>query len=200
MRDLLVLREAYDRKWAYGGKGDACGWDASLTPEATALLNASPVNPKTLGAWALKKKLPHALNYTLQELRVARFRILELREKMVSTGLPEMFLLSTALLRIVGNKTRADATDPHVVGGSAMTRTARQVGLGLLLALAWGAGLCASAAELDSNRDGVVRVAWLSTPLLAGGIDAATVCPTYDHAQGVQDRQARARGPRAGPN
>ena len=110
VRDLLVLREAYDRKWAYGGKGGACGWNASLTPEATALLNASPVNPKTLGAWALKKKLPHALNYTLQELRVARFRILELREKMVSTGLPEMFLLSTALLRIVGNKTRADAT------------------------------------------------------------------------------------------
>ena len=109
VRDLLVLREAYDRKWAYGGKGGACGWSTSLPPEASALLNASPVNPKTMSAWALKKKLPHALNYTLQELRVARYRILELREKMVSTGLPEMFLLSTALLRIIGNKNRTDA-------------------------------------------------------------------------------------------
>jgi len=106
VRDLLVLREAYDRKWVYGGKGGACGWSSSLPPEAAALLNALPVNPKTLNAWVLKKKLPHALNYSLQELRVARFRVLELREKLVSTGLPEMFLLETTLLRIIGNKTK----------------------------------------------------------------------------------------------
>ena len=58
-----------------------------------------------------------------------------------------------------------------------MTRTARQVWPRLLLALAWSARLCASAAEdLDANRDGVIRVAWLSTPVQAGGIDAAAVC------------------------
>lgn len=106
VRELLVLREAFDRKWVYGGKGGACGWATSLPPEAAALLNALPVNPKTLNAWAMKKKLPHALNYTVQELRVARFRILELREKLVSTGLPEMFLLETTLLRIIGNKNK----------------------------------------------------------------------------------------------
>ncbi len=102
VRELLVLREAYDRKWVYGGKGGACGWSASLAPEAKALLGALPVNPTTLNAWAMKKKLPHALNYTVQELRVARFRVLELRERLVSTGLPEMFLLETTLLRIIG--------------------------------------------------------------------------------------------------
>ena len=102
VRELLVLREAYDRKWLYGKKGGACGWSASLPPEASVLLGALPVNPKSTNAWALKKKLPHALNYTLQELRVARFRILELREKLVSTGLPEQFLLETTLLRIIG--------------------------------------------------------------------------------------------------
>lgn len=107
VRELLVLREAYDRKWVYGGKGGSCGWVASLPPEAAVLINALPVNPKTLNAWAMKKKLPHALNYTLQELRVARFRILELREKLVSTGLPEMFLLETTLLRIIGAPKRA---------------------------------------------------------------------------------------------
>ena len=116
VRDLLVLREAYDRKWAYGSKGGACGWSTSLPPEAAALLSALPVNPKTLNAWALKKKLPHALNYSLQELRVARFRVLELREKLVSTGLPEMFLLETALLRIIGKKSQDTATARPAAG------------------------------------------------------------------------------------
>lgn len=102
VREFLVLREAYDRKWVFGGKGGTCGWSASIPPEATVLLNALPVGPKTLNGWALKKKLPHALNYSLQELRVARFRILDLREKLVSTALPEMFLLETTLLRIIG--------------------------------------------------------------------------------------------------
>ena len=103
VRDLLILREAYDRKWVYGGAGGACGWNKNLPPEAAALLSALPVNPTVTGTWALKKKLPHALNFTLQELRVARYRILDLREKLVSCALPEMFLLETTLLRIIGN-------------------------------------------------------------------------------------------------
>ena len=118
VRELLVLREAYDRKWAYGSKGGSCGWNASLPPEAVALLNVLPVNPKSMNAWAMKKKLPHALNYTVQELRVARFRILELREKMVSTSLPEMFLLETALLRIIGNKQMAVAMSRPMRAGA----------------------------------------------------------------------------------
>lgn len=112
VRELLVLREAHERKWVYGGTGGSCGWSSSLPPEAVAMLDALPVNPKTVNAWALKKKLPYALNYTLQELRVARFRILELREKLVSTALPEMFLLETALLRTIGNPRKAAARLP----------------------------------------------------------------------------------------
>jgi DNA polymerase III delta subunit len=103
VRDLLILREAYDRKWAYGSKGGACGWNASLPPEAAALLSALPVNPTSMNAWAMKKKMPHALNYTLQELQDARRHILDLREKLVSCSLPEMYLLETTLLRIIGN-------------------------------------------------------------------------------------------------
>jgi hypothetical protein len=107
VRELLVLREALDRKWVTGGTGGACGWVANLPPDASVLLNALPVGPKTLSAWVLKTRLPQALKYTLQELRVARFRLLELREKLVSTGLPERFLLETTLLRIIGNRSRA---------------------------------------------------------------------------------------------
>ena len=106
-------------------KGGACGWSNSLPPEAAAVLAVLPVNPKTLQAWAMRRRLPHALNYTLQELRVARFRILELREKLVSTGLPELLLVETALLRIIG-RPRAPAAraaagarggfGPHISG------------------------------------------------------------------------------------
>jgi DNA polymerase III delta subunit len=117
VRDLLILREALDRKWAYGSKGGACGWNSSLPPEAAALLNALPVNPKSMNAWAMKKKLPHAQNYTLQELRIARYRILDLREKLVSCALPEMFLLETTLLRIIGKPhARTSAPRPAAAG------------------------------------------------------------------------------------
>ena len=117
VRDLLILREAYDRKWVYGSKGGACGWNSTLPPEAGPLLGILPVNPKSMNAWAMKKKLPHALNYTLQELRVARHLVLDLREKLVSCGLPEMFLLETTLLRIIGkNPSKATATRPAAAG------------------------------------------------------------------------------------
>ena len=116
VRELLVLREAYDLKWVYGGKGRSCGWSKELPPDALALLDALPVNPKTCNAWAMNRRLPHALNYTLQELRVARFRILELRERLVSTALPEMFLLETALLRIIGNNKTAASARPAATG------------------------------------------------------------------------------------
>lgn len=97
VRDLLILREAHDRHWIRGGS-----WAPGLPPADTVLLNALPVNPQTMNAWALKRKLPHALNYTLRELRLARHLLLEMREKLVSTQLPEMFLLETALLKIIG--------------------------------------------------------------------------------------------------
>jgi DNA polymerase III delta subunit len=99
VRDLIILREAHDKKWVSDR-----GWSSHIPPETMVMLNTLPINPKTTAAWALRKKLPHAMNYTLQELRVARFRILDMREKMVSTGLPEMHLLQATLLRIIGKR------------------------------------------------------------------------------------------------
>ncbi|MDD2459643.1 MAG: hypothetical protein WC328_01780 [Kiritimatiellia bacterium] len=117
VRDLLILREAHDRKWVYGSAGGACGWNKNLPPEAAALLSALPVNPTAMNTWALKKKLPHALNFTLQELRLARYRILDLREKLVTCALPEMFLLETTLLRIIGNpSSKARPARPAAAG------------------------------------------------------------------------------------
>lgn len=108
IKELIIIREAYDQKWIYGNTGGAAGWSTSLSPETSVLLNTLPVNPKTMNAWALKRKLPHALNYTLNELRIARFRILELREKLVSTSTPEIQLIETSLLRIIGKPKKRD--------------------------------------------------------------------------------------------
>jgi len=119
VRDLLILREAHDRKWVYGGTGGACGWSKNLPPEVAALLSTLPVNPTATGTWILKKKLPHALNFTLMELRVARHRILDLREKLVSCALPELFLLETTLLRIIGNPRRTAAAPKHPAAAGA---------------------------------------------------------------------------------
>jgi len=97
IRELLVLREAYDRKWISGSGV----WSSRLSIEADMLLKSLPGNYRTMGSWQLKNNLNSALNYTQQELRVARFRIIDLREKLVSSSQPEMFLLETALLRIM---------------------------------------------------------------------------------------------------
>lgn len=104
VRELLVLREAYDRKWIFYANGQARWCASDLCPAESAMLEKLPVNAQTMPGWMLRKKMAHVVNYTLQDLRFARFRILELREKLVSTGLPEMFLLEMALMRIVGEK------------------------------------------------------------------------------------------------
>jgi hypothetical protein len=58
-----------------------------------------------------------------------------------------------------------------------MTRKMRkQLSVGIALALAWGTRLLASVGDLDVNGDGFIRVAWLSTPVQAGGIEASAIC------------------------
>ncbi|MFA7173127.1 MAG: DNA polymerase III subunit delta [Kiritimatiellia bacterium] len=97
IRELLVLREAFDRKWI----SSSGNWHGHLPVEADMLLKSLPGNFRTMGTWQLKNSLASARNYTQQELRVARFRIIELREKLVSSSQPEMFLLEVTLLRVM---------------------------------------------------------------------------------------------------
>ncbi len=104
IRDMLVLREAHDCKWIRNGR-----WADKLPVEAEMMLKNLSGGYLGMPGWMLKKKLDHALNYTQQELRVARFRIIEMRERLVSTGQPEFFLLQTALLRIMARKEKPAA-------------------------------------------------------------------------------------------
>jgi len=105
IREMLVLREAFDRRWITSNGN----WSSNLPVEADMLLKRLPGNYRAMNGWKLKKNLRCACNYTQQELRVARFRIIELREKLVSSGQPEMFLLQTALLRVMARKKRMPA-------------------------------------------------------------------------------------------
>ena len=117
LREWMLIREAYDRNWITVRSGGQVVWSTSLDEQSQMLLNALPINPTSMNAWMLKRKLPFALNYSLQEFRVARHLILSLREKLVSTQLPEMFLLETVLLKIIGKpKTPATGNRPPQAG------------------------------------------------------------------------------------
>lgn len=98
--ELLILRDAYEKHWILNGPSGP-SWATNLSPAEAVLMNALPVNPKSITPWLLKKRISHALNYSLTELRIARHLILSLREKLVSSRLPEAFLVETTLLQIV---------------------------------------------------------------------------------------------------
>ncbi len=62
-----------------------------------------------------------------------------------------------------------------------MTRMVQHIVLSVLLSLSGLASLSAFAADLDGNRDGMIRVAFLSTPLQSGGIEALAICADLEN-------------------
>lgn len=109
VRDMLVLREALDRKWltVQSGRVPRADWRTDLPTEAATILAGLDPDPRTRTAWQLGRPAMQAQNYTLNELRKARHLLIELREKLVSSSLPEAFLIETTLLKIVAQPPRA---------------------------------------------------------------------------------------------
>lgn len=97
-RDLLILRECHARGWLL----PSGNWAQNIAAEDLAFLKRLPLNPEVGSAWMIRKNLPYALNYSVEELRRARFLLLQLREKLVSSSLPGSYLLETTLLQIIG--------------------------------------------------------------------------------------------------
>ena len=62
-----------------------------------------------------------------------------------------------------------------------MTWTVPKVLLAILLPYAGIVSFPASAADLDANGDGMIRVAFLSAPIQAGGIDSAAICSDLEN-------------------
>lgn len=98
IRDMIVIREALERRWITAGGG----WSGDIPPEGQVLLGVLPVGPGKIAPGKLAKLAGFARNWTMMELRVARYRLMEMREKLVSGGtVPEMLLVQETLLKII---------------------------------------------------------------------------------------------------
>ena len=96
-REAIVCRDALDRGWL-----DKWGrWSDKMSPATREALDAAGFGPTTAkNSWAVKNAVRRALPFTLTELRVARYRMLAAREKLVSSD-ADGALVATELLRSI---------------------------------------------------------------------------------------------------
>ncbi len=102
-REALVCRDALDRGWL-----DKWGrWSDKTPPAAREALDAAGFGPSTAKSpWAVKNAVRRALPFTLTELRVARYRMLSAREKIVSSGAEDSLVVTELLRSISKPRTR----------------------------------------------------------------------------------------------
>ena len=97
-RELYIYREALDNGWLtpYGG------WARNIPPDVVQDLDDAGVGPNvSRGDWAVKRGAKNAKSFSLGELRLARFLILQAREKLVSSGGSTQSLVTQELLRAI---------------------------------------------------------------------------------------------------
>lgn len=95
-RELYVYRDAIDRGWF-----TPHGWARQLPAEAAAALDAAGIGPNAeKRGWIVRGRATAAGNYTARELRIARHRMMKVRESLVSSSADDL-LIGTELLRIV---------------------------------------------------------------------------------------------------
>ena len=101
-RELIVYRDALDNGWLtpYGS------WAKNVPPDVLADLDAGSGPGASKSSWAVKNGARNAKAFTLMELRTARFRMLQARERLVSSAADDAFV-TQELLRIVARPTRA---------------------------------------------------------------------------------------------
>ena len=100
--DLLAIREGCERRWATPA-GAGLNWDA-LPADIAEGLECADKSVLAAAGFQLRKKIDQSALWAVRELRNARHYLLELRELLVSCGLPEEFLLETKLLQAIGLK------------------------------------------------------------------------------------------------
>ena len=102
-REAIVCRDALDRGWL-----DKWGrWSDKTPPAAREALDAAGFGPSTAkNAWAVKNAIRRALPFTMNELRVARYRMLAAREKLVSSVADDALVVSELLRSISKPRTK----------------------------------------------------------------------------------------------
>lgn len=96
-RELIVYRDALDNGWLtpYGT------WSKDLPPDVRANLDTLGIGPGgAKSPWMVKRAISNARAFSLRELRVARFRLLHVREQLVTSSADEQTVI-TELLRIL---------------------------------------------------------------------------------------------------
>ena len=97
-RELIVYRDALDNGWLtpYGT------WARDLPPQVAEDLNAAGIGPAVAkGSWFTKRGAANARQFTMRELRVARYQMLQVRERLVSGSSADDSAVASELLRII---------------------------------------------------------------------------------------------------
>jgi DNA polymerase-3 subunit delta len=120
VRALLVLREALDRSWAVACEGGE-GLDWRRLPAEVAAWFETADDFRKYHPFRLSCLAAQAGKWTLHELRRARHILLELREELVSSGLPPECLAEMRLLAAMARR------QPARKRGTAAGKTAGRV-------------------------------------------------------------------------
>lgn len=96
-RQMVVCKEAIAKGWmtTYGA------FAKNLPQKAADDLDAAGMGPNTIKQWQLKRPAGGSQNYTMTELRMARWRMLGVRQAVVSCDSADITLVVQELLRIV---------------------------------------------------------------------------------------------------
>ncbi len=97
-RELIVYRDALDNGWLtpYGS------WARDLPPQAADDLNAAGIGPAvSKNSWFTKRGAANARQFTMRELRLARYQMLQVRERLVSSSSSDDSIVASELLRII---------------------------------------------------------------------------------------------------
>ena len=102
-REAIVCRDALDHGWL-----DKWGrWSDKMPPAAREALDAAGFGPTTAkNSWAVKNAVRRAMPFTLTELRIARYRMLAAREKLVSSDAGDALVVSELLRTISKPRTK----------------------------------------------------------------------------------------------
>jgi DNA polymerase III subunit delta len=100
IRDLIVLKECLNRRWArLVGSGDWPKVQWSGEPEADAALGAFEKDPRTINEWRVGKLTLQASGFSAEELNRCHRLAVETHEQMVSSPVPAEMLLELFLIK-----------------------------------------------------------------------------------------------------
>ena len=103
IRDLLFAREALDRGWIIRSPG-GFQWGA-FPPAIEEWFAENPrYDVRSINPWRYKRIVEQAEKWRLNELRLARHRFIEMRERMVSVQVSPEFLMESTGLRCIAKR------------------------------------------------------------------------------------------------